>query len=50
MQSMSSQFGIINSLRTGNVVFDMLICMMIPVLFKVLAVVFEKYERQRTYS
>jgi hypothetical protein len=35
MQSMSSQFGLINSMRTGNVVFDMLICMAIPIAFKV---------------
>ena len=28
-----SQFGLINSLRTGNVVLDMLVCMLVPLLF-----------------
>jgi len=37
MQALSSQFGLINSLRTGNVILDMMVCMMIPVFFKLIA-------------
>lgn len=44
MQSMSSQFGLINSMRTGNVVLDMLICMAIPVAFKILAAIWERFQ------
>ncbi len=33
MDSMAAQFGLINSLRTGNMILDMLICMVIPIVF-----------------
>ena len=29
----ATQFGLMNSMRTGNIIFDTLICMLIPVLF-----------------
>jgi hypothetical protein len=44
LNGLSSQFGIINSLRTGNVVVDMVICMMIPVAFKVLSAIWERFQ------
>jgi hypothetical protein len=30
---MTTQFGLINSLRTGNMLLDMLVCMIVPLLF-----------------
>lgn len=42
LSSASSQFGVINALRTGNVVLDMMICMMIPVAFKLLEALFQR--------
>jgi len=33
MGGMTTQFGLINSLRTGNVVLDMMVCMVVPLLF-----------------
>ena len=39
----TSQFGIINALRTGNVMLDMIICMMIPVAFKLLETIFTRF-------
>ena len=33
MGGQAAQFGLINSFRTGNVVLDMLVCMLIPMLF-----------------
>lgn len=44
MQGLSSQFGIINSLRTGNVILDMAVCMMIPLVFKILTLLFERFQ------
>lgn len=38
MDSSAAQFGLISSLRTGNVIFDMLICMCVPLLFSSVAV------------
>lgn len=33
MDAATTQFGLINSLRTGNVILDMLVCMAVPMLF-----------------
>ncbi len=33
LQGLGSQIGIINTLRTGNVIFDLIICMLIPLAF-----------------
>ena len=43
ISNMGSQLGLINSLRTGNVVLDMLICMCIPLLFQLAAFVATRY-------
>jgi SpoVK/Ycf46/Vps4 family AAA+-type ATPase len=39
----ATQFGITNALRTGNVMLDMVICMMIPVAFKLLETIFTRF-------
>jgi len=39
LSAMGSQLGLINSLRTGNMVLDMLICMMIPLVFQAISYV-----------
>jgi len=33
LDNMSVQFGLMNALKTGNVILDMLVCMMLPLLF-----------------
>jgi hypothetical protein len=42
--NMGSQLGLINSLRTGNIILDMVICMMIPLLFQGLSLIWVRYQ------
>lgn len=34
LSDVSTQFGVINALRTGNIVLDMIVCMAIPMVFQ----------------